>query len=52
MAVLEEKKETARKIVTTKEGPNLKGTMIAVMLLGGFIVLSWFGVYWLYIVRL
>ncbi|WP_273853194.1 cytochrome c oxidase subunit 2A [Guptibacillus spartinae] len=53
MGVLEEKKETARKVVTTKEeGPNLKGTMIAVMLLGGFIVLSWFGVYWLYLVRL
>ncbi len=52
MGVLEEKKETAQKVVTKREGPNLKGTMISVMLLGGFIVLSWLGVYWLYMVRL
>ncbi|MBF0706121.1 MULTISPECIES: cytochrome c oxidase subunit 2A [Bacillales] len=52
MGALEEKKETARKVVINKGGPNLKGTMVAVMLLGGFILLSWFGVYWLYMVRL
>ena len=52
MRVLEEKKETAQKVVAKREGQNLKGTMISVMLLGGFIVLSWLGVYWLYMVRL
>jgi hypothetical protein len=31
---------------------NLKGTFISVMLLGGFIVLSWVGIYFLYMSRL
>ncbi|HLS07967.1 cytochrome c oxidase subunit 2A [Lentibacillus sp.] len=31
--------------------PNLKGTLISVMFLGLFIIVSWFGVYILFMVR-
>ncbi|MFD1038642.1 cytochrome c oxidase subunit 2A [Virgibacillus byunsanensis] len=34
-----------------KESPDLKGTLISVMLLGSFILISWFGVYILFISR-
>ncbi|WP_110943552.1 cytochrome c oxidase subunit 2A [Virgibacillus senegalensis] len=31
--------------------PKLKGTLLSVMLVGGFIILSWIGVYALYLSR-
>ncbi|MGP4107154.1 cytochrome c oxidase subunit 2A [Virgibacillus sp. L01] len=34
-----------------KESPNLKGTFILVMMLGLFILASWFGVYALFVIR-
>lgn len=34
-----------------KEPTSLKGTFIAVMLLGTFLIVSWFGVYALFLVR-
>lgn len=33
------------------ENEDLKGTFVSVMLLGGFIVLSWVGVWILYLIR-
>lgn len=34
-----------------QDGQSLKGTFLSVMLLGGFIVLTWLGVFILYINR-
>ncbi|SDQ55529.1 cytochrome c oxidase subunit 2A [Virgibacillus salinus] len=34
-----------------KESPDLKGTFISVMMLGLFILASWFGVYALFVMR-
>lgn len=34
-----------------KEKPDLKGTFISVMLLGIFIIITWFGAYALFISR-
>lgn len=34
-----------------KEDENLKGTFTSVMMLGGFLVLSWVGVWILYLIR-
>lgn len=34
-----------------KEGPSLKGTLVAVLLLGAFILVSWLGVFFLYLSR-
>ncbi|MEC5422510.1 cytochrome c oxidase subunit 2A [Virgibacillus sp. C22-A2] len=36
---------------TQKEEPNLKGTFISVMLIGLFIIVSWAGVFALFIGR-
>jgi len=35
----------------TEDKNSLKGTFVSVMLLGGFIILSWFGVWMLFISR-
>ncbi|MRG88297.1 cytochrome c oxidase subunit 2A [Salinibacillus xinjiangensis] len=37
--------------IETHEEPNLKGTFAAVMFIGVFIVVSWIGVYALYMYR-
>lgn len=34
-----------------KSDPNLKGTFISVLLLGVFLIVSWVGVYVLFIIR-
>ncbi|WP_284140099.1 MULTISPECIES: cytochrome c oxidase subunit 2A [unclassified Virgibacillus] len=34
-----------------QESPSLKGTLISVLLLGSFLIVSWFGVYALFISR-
>lgn len=37
--------------MSKKQEPSLKGTFVSVMLLGAFILLSWIGVFVLYLVR-
>lgn len=37
--------------VEEKQQENLKGTLASVMILGGFLILSWLGVWILYLVR-
>lgn len=44
-------KVTEELIDKHEEDKNLKGTFVSVMLLGGFIVLSWVGVWILYLIR-
>lgn len=34
-----------------KYGPSLKGTLVAVLLLGAFILVAWLGVFFLYLAR-
>ncbi|WP_099158317.1 cytochrome c oxidase subunit 2A [Virgibacillus ndiopensis] len=34
-----------------KEDPNLRGTLISVLLLGTFIAVSWFGVFAIFVSR-
>ena len=38
--------------VKKKEEPNLFGTLISVLILGGFILIVWAGVYYLFLDRL
>ncbi|HEX6593498.1 MAG TPA: cytochrome c oxidase subunit 2A [Bacillota bacterium] len=40
-----------RKQPNNEEQPNLKGTLISVLILGTLIVVSWFGVYALFMMR-
>ncbi|HLR79941.1 MAG TPA: cytochrome c oxidase subunit 2A [Bacillota bacterium] len=39
------------KQLNNNEEPNLKGTLISVLILGTLIVVSWFGVYALFMLR-
>ncbi|SHF55556.1 cytochrome C oxidase subunit II [Ornithinibacillus halophilus] len=43
--------EKLKKDENKHEEPNLKGTFVSVMLLGAFLVLSWVGVFILFIGR-
>jgi hypothetical protein len=44
--------DTERKIVKSmNQEPSLKGTFVSVLLLGGFIAISWIGVFALFIAR-
>jgi hypothetical protein len=45
------KKEKAMPIQTQPEQEKLKGTFTAVLIVGGFILLSWFGVFGLFLER-
>ncbi|SDL90600.1 cytochrome c oxidase subunit 2A [Sediminibacillus halophilus] len=50
------KLDSAKSFETEKEQagktePKLNGTLLSVMLVGGFIILSWIGVYALYLSR-
>lgn len=40
-----------KKIETGEEEESLKGTFISVMLLGGFLIVTWVGVLILYLIR-
>jgi hypothetical protein len=35
-----------------KDAPSLKGTLVGVLILAGFIAVSWFSVYFLYLSRM
>lgn len=45
--------ETSKKteVKTSHDEPNLKGTFIAVMALGAFLIITWFTVWGLFIAR-
>lgn len=49
MTLLEDKKQKVEK--EKKEEPNLKGTFIAVMSLGVFLVLAWVAVFIFFMIR-
>jgi hypothetical protein len=50
MAKTELQEKTNTKI-ETEEGSNLKGTLASVFLLGAFLIVTWVGVYYLYLDR-
>ena len=41
--------ESSKDNVPEKSGIDLRGTFISVMLLGGFIIISWLGIYLLFL---
>src|SRR5690625_3370463 len=43
--------ESSKDNVPEKSGIDLRGTFISVMLLGGFIIISWLGIYLLFLSR-
>lgn len=45
------KHETHKQVTTETEESSLKGTFVSVMIIGLFIVVSWFGVWYLFMVR-
>lgn len=47
----QEKAETNREIGRHQEETSLKGTFVSVMLLGAFVLMSWVGVFILFIER-
>ncbi|WP_148302657.1 cytochrome c oxidase subunit 2A [Caldalkalibacillus mannanilyticus] len=47
----EQQKESKKIQTPIKDEPSLKGAFVSVMLLGGFLVLSWVAVFYLFISR-
>lgn len=48
---VKEKESNVKKQVNHEEETSLKGTLASVMILGGIIVLSWIGVWMLFVTR-
>ncbi|AST91641.1 cytochrome c oxidase subunit 2A [Sutcliffiella cohnii] len=47
------KPELVKKTVVKTEKPsNLRGTLVSVFILGGFLIITWFGVYFLFLSRI
>ncbi|WP_270179695.1 cytochrome c oxidase subunit 2A [Alkalihalobacillus sp. CinArs1] len=51
MKLVDSKSEAHRSVKVEKSEEDLKGTIISVFMVGGFIVLSWGAVYCLYVAR-
>lgn len=52
MKLANSKNELHRSVKKEKNEEDLKGTILSVFIVGGFIVLSWLSVYWLFVSRL